>query len=202
MLARLVVCCVAGPALALLVFSAWSGYKVTYPRYLTPLVPFLAVSLGGLVGGWGNCSAPVRKIARVAGGSVLALSLISIGMFAWNSTAGAGDRKAVAQALGPRLRVGDVLLVYPQWEFLGLDYYLPWVRGQYVVLPSLWTEQATEALRDSVRRVSGSRRVWVVQGPPIPRDHFEALYRQLSTTHRVRYARDFDGVRLTLFVRP
>jgi hypothetical protein len=43
--------------------------------------------------------------------------------------------------------------------------------------------------------------VWVVQGFPMAPQAFEAIYRQLSRTHRVAYFGEFDGLRLTLFVR-
>lgn len=200
-LAEMVACFVGIPVAFLLGASAWTGSKVAYPRYFVPVVPFLALAVGALAQGWGRLPVAFRKVGLAAGCFTAVLGVASLATFASNPTAGAGDRKELARVLASRLRVGDALLVYPVWEFLALDYYLPWTRGQYVVLPSVWSEEGTAKLRQAVSRAVTGGRIWVVQGNPISRDHFEALYGPLARTHQVRYSKDFDGIRLTLFER-
>lgn len=201
--ARLAVCCVVLPALVLGGASAWSGRTVSYPRYFSFSVPYLALLVGAALEA--RCPSAGSAAPRVVAGLwvlVVALALWSLGEWAARPAAGAGDRKSLAAVLKPRLRAGDSVLVYPQWEFLGLDYYLPQLRGQYVVLPSVWEPAVPERIARTVREeAQRSARVWVVQANPMAPAHFEALYRRLSHTHRVSLFWEFDGVRLTLFVR-
>jgi hypothetical protein len=224
-LGRLVACCTALPAGLLLAVSYWKQSMVAYPRYFVFAVPFLALaagSLGGLPqdlpardrGGSGgpgsgfpvgNAGKPPPPRARAAVGVcaavVLVLSVGSLARWGQNLTEGMGDRRALARELSTRLRAGDVVAVYPRWEATGVDYYLPQLRGRFVALRSEWTEEAYRALRDQVRELSRAGRVWVVQGFPMAPQAFEAVYRQLSQSHRVAHFGEFDGVRLTLFVR-
>ncbi|MCS7235186.1 MAG: glycosyltransferase family 39 protein [Armatimonadota bacterium] len=197
---RLVACCAGLPALVLLGASLARGSMLAYPRYFVFAVPFLAVGVGALVEG--RPPRPARVLAGLSAAAVLGLAVASLAAWASNPTEGMGDRRALAQALRERIRAQDVVLVYPRWELPGVDYYLPELRGRYVALRSEWTPEASSALREQVQRAAArADRLWVVQGFPISSEAFAATYRQLARTHRVAYFGDFDGVRLTLFVR-
>ena len=220
-LGRLVVCCTALPAGLLLGVSYWKQSMVAYPRYFVVAVPFLALAAGclGEPGGlWGGDRGPwgrggwtglsgktsrswVRAAVGVCAAAVLVLSVGSLARWGKNLTEGMGDRRALAAELSRRLRPGDAVAVYPRWEATGVDYYLPQLRGHFVALRSEWTDEAYRALRGQVRGLGRADRVWVVQGFPMAPQAFEAVYRQLSRTHRVAYFGEFDGLRLTLFVR-
>lgn len=198
-LARLVICCAGVPALVLLGVSVWKASMVAYPRYFVFTLPFLALAVGSLA----SVGVPraARAVAACCGALVLALAVGSLATWAANPTAGAGDRRQLARELRARLQPGDAVLVYPRWESAGVEYYLPELRGRYLPLRSEWTQGALRALEGQVQASAKSERVWVVQGLPISLGAFHALYRQLSGTHRVAYFGDFDGLRLTLFVR-
>lgn len=196
---RLVACCAGVPAVVLLGVSVWKGSMVAYPRYFVFAVPFLALAVGSLASA--NLPRAARALAAGCGAAVLALAVGSLAAWSANPTEGAGDRRRLAAELRARLQPGDAVLVYPRWESAGVDYYLPQLRGRYVALRSEWTETALRALEEQVRVAGAAERVWVVQGFPISAGAFRAVYRQLSRTHRVAYFGDFDGVRLTLFVR-
>ncbi len=198
-LARLVACCAGLPAAALLGVSLVRQSMVAYPRYFVFALPFLAVAVGSLAGG--VSARAVRVLAACCGAALVALSMGSVGLWGSNLTERMGDRRALAAQLRARLQVGDVVLVYPRWESAGVDYYMPELRDRYVALRSEWTDQGLRELREQVRVSAAAERVWVVQGFPVPPAAFEAVYRQLAATHRVAYFGEFDGVRLTLFVR-
>jgi 4-amino-4-deoxy-L-arabinose transferase-like glycosyltransferase len=198
-LGRLVACCAGLPAAALFAASVVRGSMVAYPRYFVFTLPFLALAVGSLAGG--RLPRAAQVAAGLCGLAVLGLAVGSVGLWAGNLTQGMGDRRALAAQLRAKLAEGDAVLVYPRWELVGLEYYLPELRGRYVALPSEWTEAAVEALRAQVRKQAASARVWVVQGFPVAPGAFEGIYRQLARTHRVAYFGEFDGLRLTLFVR-
>lgn len=198
-LARMAICCAGVPTLVLLGVSVWKGSMVAYPRYFVFTLPFLALAVGSLASP--GVPGAARAVAGICGALVLALAVGSLAAWAANPTAGAGDRRQLARELRARLQQGDAVLVYPRWESAGVEYYLPELRGRYLPLPSEWTQGAVRALEGQVQASAGSERVWVVQGPPISPGAFDALYRQLSRTHRVAYFGEFDGLRLTLFVR-
>lgn len=198
-LARLVACCAGLPAAALLGVSVVRQSMVAYPRYFVFALPFLAVAVGSLAGGLSTRGS--RVLAACCGAALVALSVWSLGLWGSNLTEGMGDRRALAAALRGKLRAGDAVLVYPRWESVGVDYYVPELHRRYLALAPGWTDQELRVLREEVRVVAGAERVWVVQGFPIPPAAFEAIYRQLARTHRVAYFGEFDGLRLTLFVR-
>ncbi|MFN3286615.1 MAG: glycosyltransferase family 39 protein [bacterium] len=198
-LARLVACCAGLPAAALLGVSLVRQSMVAYPRYFVFALPFLAVAVGPLAGGLSGRGS--RVLAACCGAALLALSAGSLSLWGSNLTEGMGDRRALAAQLRARLQPRDVVLVYPRWESVGVDYYMPELRDRYVALRSEWTDRGLRELREQVRVAAEAERVWVVQGFPIPPAAFEAVYRQLAGTHRVTYFGEFDGVRLTLFVR-
>ncbi len=221
-LGRLVLCCTVLPAGLLLGVSYWKQSMVAYPRYFVFAVPYLALAAGSLAGPeglWGRERSPrgpggsaagssdktgrswARAVVGMCAAAVLVLSVGSLARWGENLTEGMGDRRALAAELSKRLRPGDAVAVYPRWEATGVDYYLPQLRGRFVALRSEWTEDAYRALREQVRGLSRADRVWVVQGFPMAPQAFEAIYRQLSRTHRVAYFGEFDGLRLTLFVR-
>ncbi len=197
-LGRLVVCCAGLPALVLLAASLARGSMVAYPRYFVFAVPFLALGVGALVRG--RLPRAARALAGLSAAVALGLSAASLAAWAAHPTEGMGDRRALAEALRSRLQARDVVLV-SKWESLGLEYYLPELKGRYVALSSLWTLEGLDDVRRQVGRASTGRRVWVVLESRLPPGGFEATYRQLAGTHRVAYFGDFDGVRLTLFVR-
>lgn len=198
-LGRLAACCAGLPTVVLLGVSVARGSMVAYPRYFVFALPFLALAVGSLAGG--PAGRGFRVAAGVCGAAVVALAVVSVARWADNLTEGMGDRQALAAALRARLQAGDAVLVYPRWESVGVDYYLPELRGRYVALRSEWTQEAVHALRQQAGRAAASDRVWVLQGFPLAPGAFEAIYRQLARTHRVGYFGEFDGLRLTLFVR-
>lgn len=198
-LARLVACCAGLPAAALLGVSVVRQSMVAYPRYFVFGLPFLAVAVGSLAGGLSTRAS--RVLAACCGAALVALSVASVGLWGSNLTEGMGDRRALAAQLRERLQPGDAVLVYPRWESVGVEYYVPELRDRYVALRSEWTDQGLRELREQVRVAADAGRVWVVQGFPVPPAAFEAVYRQLARTHRVAYFGEFDGLRLTLFVR-
>jgi len=198
-LARLAACSAGLPAAALLGVSLVRQSMVAYPRYLVFALPFLAVAVGSLSGGLSTRGS--RVLAACCGAALVALSVGSLGLWGSNLTEGMGDRRALAAQLRARLQAGDAVLVYPRWESAGLEYYVPELRDRYVALRSEWTDRGLRELREQIRVAANAGRVWVVQGFPIPPVAFEAVYRQLARTHRVAYFGEFDGLRLTLFVR-
>lgn len=198
-LGRLAACCAGLPTLVLLAVSVARGTMVAYPRYFVFTLPFLALAVGSMAG------APLgrvgRAVAGLSGAVVVALAAGSLAWWGGNLTEGMGDRRALAGALRARVQARDALLVYPRWELTGVEYYLPELRGRAVALRSEWTQEALQALRGQVEHAAASDRVWVLQGFPISPGAFEAVYRRLARTHRVAYFGEFDGLRLTLFVR-
>lgn len=197
-LGRLAACAVLVPAALLLAASVWKQSMVAYPRYFAFTLPLLALCVGSLgatplTRGW-------RATVVVCGAAVVGLALASLASLAAKPTEGEGDRRALAAELTRRLRPVDVVLV-SRWESVGLDYYVPALRGVAVRLASEWTAEGLAEVRTQVHEASAAGRVWVVQGFPFPPGAFEAVYRQLAATHRVSYFGEFDGVRLTLFVR-
>ncbi len=197
-LARLVACGAGVPSAALLGASLWKQSMVAYPRYFVFAVPFLALAVGAV--GAARPARPGRVVRAAAAAAVLALAVASLWALAANPTQGVGDRRSLAQELRVRLQPGDVV-VASRWESLGLLYYLPEVRGGLVQLPSTWTQRGREDARRVVSRSAAVRRVWMVQESHLPPGAFQVTYRQLARTHRVTYFSEFDGVRLTLFVR-
>lgn len=197
-LGRLVACTVFAPAVLLLAVSVWRQSMVAYPRYFVFALPFLALCVGTLAEG----RLPRGRRAAVAacGAVVVGLALASLAALAAKPTEGLGDRRALAAELTRRLRPGDVVLV-SRWESLGLDYYAPALRSAAVRLASEWTAEGLAQVREQVRRAAGAGRVWVVHAFPLAPGAFETVYRRLAATHRVAYFGEFDGVRLTLFVR-
>lgn len=197
-LGRLVACAVLAPAALLLTASVWKQSMVAYPRYFVFTLPFLALCVGFLA------EAPLVRAWRAAVGAcgvvAVGLAVASLAGLAANPTEGAGDRRALAAELTRRLRSQDVVLV-SRWESLGLEYYAPTLPATIVRLASVWSDEGLAEVRAQVRKAATAERVWVVQEPPLPPQGFEAIYRQLAATHRVSYFREFDGVRLTLFVR-
>ncbi len=194
--------CVGLPAAVLLGVSLWTRSLVAYPRYYVFALPFFAVAAGaGLLKLW-ELSGTRRILGAAAFAGLACLSLLSHAEFASHPAAGTGDRKSLASYLLSRAEAQDVVVVYPSWERLGLAYYAPDLRAEVFPLGSRRDRPDPKRVAREMEKLGAKhKRVWIVEWPPMPSDLFDATYRWLARTHRVTEFREFEGVRVTLFVR-
>lgn len=201
-LALLLAWCAGVPTAVLWGGSVWTGSLVAYPRYFVFVLPFWAVAVGVALAEVRTWPSRRQVVGVVGLATLLGLSLVSLTDFATRPTAGSGDRKALSAYLRRSVHPLDAVLVYPQWERLGLGYYAPDL--QVRILP-FGSGRATLDPAPTARwidRIGAAHgRVWIVEWPPMPPQIFDATYRRLARTHRVRDYREFDGVRVTLFGR-
>ncbi|MDR7417247.1 MAG: glycosyltransferase family 39 protein [Armatimonadota bacterium] len=194
--------CVGLPAAVLLGVSLWTRSLVAYPRYFVFALPFWAVAAGAAVAELGRAPARRRAAGAVAFGILFVLSLASLAAFAASPTAGTGDRKSMGAYLRAHVRADDAVVVFPSWERLGLAYYAPGVRAEWAFLGTRRDAPDPGEVRMGMTALAARRkRIWVLEEPPMPPGLFDATYRWLARTHRVRDHREFGGVRVTLFVR-
>ncbi len=194
--------CAGLPAAVLLGASLWTRSLVAYPRYFVFALPFFAVAAGAGLVSLREASGTRRALGAAAFAALTCLSLLSHAAFASRPTAGTGDRKSLAIYLRSRAEARDVVVVYPSWERLGLAYYAPDLRAEVFPLGSRRDRPDPERVTGEMAKLGAKhRRVWVVEDPPMPPELFDATYRWLARTHRVTEFREFEGVRVTLFVR-
>jgi len=201
-LASLLAWCAGVPTAVLFGVSVWTGSLVAYPRYFVFVLPFWAVAVG--IASSEARTWPRRRqvLGALSLAALLVLSLVSLADFATRPTAGSGDRKALAAYLRTYVRPGDAVLIYPRWEHLSLRYYAPDLPARIVAFGS-WRDDPDPFVHGRwIGRMGAAHgRVWIVEWPPMPPELFDATYRRLARTHRVREYREFDGIRVTLFVR-
>lgn len=200
-LAALAAWCGGVPVAVLLGVSLWTRSLVAYPRYFVFTLPFFALAVGAAAAEGARWPWRRRALGVGALAVLLGLRFASLGEFAAHPTAGTGDRKALGAYLRSHVRTADAVVVYPSWERLGLLYYAPDLRSEVVLLGTRRTVPGPDRVKREMRRLAHRERVWVVEEPPMPPGLFAATYRRLARTHRVREFREFEGVRVTLFVR-
>jgi uncharacterized membrane protein len=201
-LASLLAGCAGVPTAVLFGVSAWTGSLVAYPRYFVFLLPFWAVAVGIAASEARTWPRRRQVLGALSIAALLLLSPASLTDFATHPTAGSGDRKGMVAYLRDRVLSGDAVWIYPDWERLALSYYAPGLPGRIFLLGG-WGKalDPVAAAREADRIGAAHRRVWIVERPPMPPGIFDATYRRLARTHRVRDFREFDGIRVTLLVK-